>query len=145
MYSQWRREGNRGNVPPPRNRKNCRRKMSNLPEVYTSEKRQKSSKKRVKIYEKSQFSIDILIKKIKIFLKFFKVLVFSGHNAQNFDVDLLIFPCPMEIIHQILMILNFSTNYSQFSPKNSRIFIPLPIFLLELSQFFFVFLIYFLT
>ena len=39
----------------------------------------------------------------------------------------------------MLIILYFSINYSQFSPKISRIFTPLPIFLVDLSEFFALF------
>ena len=41
----------------------------------------------------------------------------------------------IEIIQQILMIFHFSTNFSRFSPKITRIFIAFPIVLLDLSHF----------
>ena len=106
------------------------------PEVYTpSERSQKSKKYLVKNCGKSQFSIEILIKKSQIFFKFFKNLVFSAPNAQSFAGTLLSFTCPIEIIHQISMLLHFSIKYSRFSPKISRIFMPFSIVLLYLSYF----------
>ena len=116
----------------PLPRKNCCRKMvlSSRGIYVLSRQRQKSSKKCRENLWKSQFSIEILIKKSQNFL-----FGLFCPNAQNFASRFLSFPCLLEIICQMLIILYFSTNYIQISPKISRILTPLPIFLLDLSHF----------
>ena len=73
--------------------------------------------------------------KESVIKEFFKIFFVLGPNAQIFARRFLTFPCPMEIILRLLMIVHFSTNFSRFSPKISRIFIPFPIVLLHLSHF----------
>ena len=64
--------GERRNVPPPRNRKNCCRNLVLPSRGLLSERSQKSKKYLVKNREKSQFCIEILIKKSQDFLEIFK-------------------------------------------------------------------------
>ena len=88
-----------------------------LPGVYLlSEMSQKSKKYLVKMW-KSQFSIEILITKISNFSwKFSNFLHFWPKRAKLCTV-VSKFPCSMEIIRLMLMILRFSTNSSWFSPN----------------------------
>ena len=118
--------------PPPENAKIVVEIWCYLAEVYTfgvdSEIQEIFDKMR-----KSRFSIEILIKKSKGFLKMFRIFFVFGPHAQSYACMLLRFRCPMEIILQLLMIFNFSANFSRFSAKLSRIFIPFPIVLLYRS------------
>ena len=66
-------------------------------------------------------------------MKTFKLLIIFCQNAQTFAGTLLIFRFPIELIHQILMSLHFSINFSRFSQKISRIFMPFSIVILYLS------------
>ena len=84
---------------------------------------------------KNQFSIEILIKNPQIIVKIYKIFFIYSPNAQCFAESFLSFRWSMEMILQILIILNFSTNFSRFSPKFSKIFIQFPIVLLYLSHF----------
>ena len=75
---QWRREGGgTPELPPPETGKIVVEIWCYLPEVNTFERSQKSKKYLVKNCEKSQFSIEILIKKSQNFLEDF-------HNSLHF-------------------------------------------------------------
>ena len=108
--------------PPPPKPKNVVEIWCYLPEYILPEQRQKSQKSFLKIMKKSIFHRDFA-KNFKIFLKFFKKFKkIFGPNAQNFACRFHSFPCLMENIHKMLIILYFSPNYIQFSRKISRIF-----------------------
>ena len=101
-----------GGTPPPTKPKKCRNLVIFQMHIL-SKQRQESAKNFVKIYEKSILH-KILIKKCQNFSKIWSFLVQIAFRFIRF-------PCLMEIIRQIFVILYFSTNYSQFSPKISRI------------------------
>ena len=121
---------------PPRNRKNCCRNLVlSFRCIYLGKESKILEIFNKKCIKKSIFHRDFdqkYLNCLKIFQNFF--LVF-GPNAKTSGGRFLNFPCPMEIILQILMIFHFSTNFCRFSPKVSRIFIPFPIVLLQLSHF----------
>ena len=79
--------------------------------------KQKSEKYLVKNCEKSQFSIEILIKISPDVLKNFQVLFIFRSNAENFASKFLNFPWMIEGLKKNLLIWKLSTNYSLFSPK----------------------------
>ena len=77
--------GNRGNVPPPPTvtEKIVVEIWCYLPEVILSEQGQNNLSIFVKIYEKCQFSIEILLKKSQNFLKnFLKIGLFWSKRAK---------------------------------------------------------------
>ena len=127
--NQWRREGGTPERPPPEIGKIVVEIWCYLSEVYTfgaeSEIQEIFSKK---LWKKAIFHRDFDQKISK-----FKILFIFGPNAQNFTGRSLNFTCPIEIIHQISMILHFSINCSRFSPKTSAIFMPFSIIFIYLS------------
>ena len=110
--------GGRRNVPPPEIGKTVVEIIWRyLPEVYT-------------FGAESDF-----VQKFQNFLKKFQNSLHFWSKCVIIWGRLLIFSCPIEIIHRISMILHFSINYSRFSPKNPTIFMPFSIVLLYLSYF----------
>ena len=120
---------------PPETEKNCCRIMVVSSRGILSEQRQKSSKNFVKSYEKSQFSIEILIKKSQNFLKIFQNFGLFWSKRAKFCMHVSGFSLSNGNYSLNVDYIVFSINYSQFSPKVLRIFTPLPIFLLDLSHF----------
>ena len=118
----------------PRNRKNCCRKLglSSRGKKLLG-KKQKSQQIFGQNCEKAIFHRDF-IKKSQNFLTFANFLIFCP-NAQSFARMFLTFPCLMDNIHQILLILNFLTKRFQSSAKFARVFIPFQNFQLNLRQF----------
>ena len=106
-----------------------------LPEVYTFEEESEIQEIFSKKLWKSQFSIEILIKKSQNFLAIFQNSLHFCPNAQAFAGTLLSFSCLIEILYQISTILLFYINSSRFSQKISTIFMPFSIVLLYLSYF----------
>ena len=120
--------------PPPKSEKLLQKSGFIIQRYILSERNKKSKKYLVRNVKKSIFHRDVDQKNLEIFLKFFKVFF-----AQGFAGRFLNLPCPMENILEMLMIFHFSTKFSLFSPKISRIYIQFPIVLLylrHLSSFF---------
>ena len=89
----------------------------------------------VGILSAHQFSKEILIKISQNFLKIFKMLVFSSPTAENFDAGFFAFPAWWKLFVKCWLSGIFLQITVNFSPKISRIFIPLPIFLFDISHF----------
>ena len=104
-------------------------------QVYILSEKRQNSQKYLGRHWKSQFSIEILIKKPQNFLENFQTFFVFGRKEQSFACSFRSFHSPMEIIRQMLITLHFSTNSSRFSPKLSKIFIQFAIVLLDLSHF----------
>ena len=122
--------GNAGTFPPPPKSEKLLQKSGVIfQRSILSQRSQKSKKYLVKNCEKSQFSLEILIKKSQNFLEIFQNSFHFWSKPAKFCMQVAQFQLPIEIIHQILMILHFSTNFSRFSPKISRIFMPFSIVL----------------
>ena len=125
IWDQRRREGggDAGTSPPPEIGRIVVEIWCYLPEVYTfgaeSEIQEMISKK---LWKKSIFHRDFDQKISKFFLKIFRNLFIFGPNAQAFAGTVLSFTGPIEIIHQISMILLFSINSGRFSPKKCQEF-----------------------
>ena len=128
----WRGEG-RNVPPPPEIGKIVVEILCYPPEVCTfwteSEIQEIFSKK---LWKKSIFLRDFDEKISKFSWNFSKFSSFLVQTRRVLKV-LLSFTCPIQIIHQILMILLFSINSSRFSQKMSSIFMPFSIVLLYLS------------
>ena len=117
--------GGGAGMPPPAKSAKLLQKSGVIYQGYRlSQRRQNPKKYLVKNCEKSQFSIEILIKKSDNFHEIFQNFLHFCPNALRFAGRLIRFTCPIEIIHQILMILHFSKNSSRFSSQNSIIFMP---------------------
>ena len=98
--------------PPPKSGKIVVEIWCYLPEDILLSESSKKSKKypeifSKKLWKKSIFHRDFDQNIKKISLKCFQILFILGQNAQNFAGRLLNFTWPIEIIHQILMILHF--------------------------------------
>ena len=116
----------RGERRNSRNRKNCCRKRVLSSSGIYFRMRSRNPKIFCQNLWKSRLFIEILSKNLKIFFKSFKFLFLFLPNAQNFAHMLLIFRYLVDLIHQMWIILNFSTNYSWVSSKFARIFTLFP-------------------
>ena len=81
---------------------------------------QKSKKYLIKNVRKSIFEGEFDQKIPKFCWDFSKLSPFCCPNRENF-AGLFTFPCPMEFIIQILVLVHFSTNFSLFSTQISWI------------------------
>ena len=95
-----------------------------FPGYILSEKGQKSKKSLVKTWGKVDFPLRFVSKNLKIFLMIFKILFIFGPKSESFVDIFLKFSCIVEFIPQKSIILKSSTNYSRFSQKFSKHFIP---------------------
>ena len=115
------RSRERVNVPRHRNWKLVGENWIILQVYILSETMKKSKRYLGKIYEKVNFPKRT--KNLKIYWTVFQIFFIFGPNAQGLAGSFPNFPCLVEGHLQLLIILNFNTNSSRFSPKFSRIFI----------------------
>ena len=99
--------GARRNVPPPPHSEKLLLKTGVIFQEYILSERRQELQEIVKICEKSQFSIEILIKKSQSFHEIFQIFFVFGSTAQNFAAGFLTFTCQIEIIRQISIIFSF--------------------------------------
>ena len=83
--------------------------MVHIPGIYTFGGEAEIPQILVKSMKKSNFHRDF-DQKISTVSLSFKILLIFGPNAQNFKRRFLNFPCLVEIIHRMLISLNYSTN-----------------------------------